>query len=142
MKRTVLVGACLLALVFATGALAKGPKVNIGSWSVETADFARHVAKPGSTYRPCASNPAIAIDAHGSVSGATSGTPFKEIWTLNGKPDSVFQVAWSKSGRFSDSFGISASDAELTPGRWKLKIVQGGKRIGGGSIKIFTKPGC
>ncbi len=142
MKRTVLIGGCLLALLFPAGAIAKGTKVKIGSWSVETADFGEHNAKPGSTYRACASNPTIAIDARGTVTGATNGTRFKEIWTRNGKPDSVFQVAWSKSGKFSDSFGISASDGELTPGKWKLKIVQGGKRIGGGSIKIVTKPGC
>ena len=137
-----LICGCLGALVFPGAAVAQGTKVKIGSWSVETADSARHGAKPGSTYRSCPSNPAIAIDARGSVTGASWGKGFKEVWTLNGKTDSVFPVDWSKSGQFSDSFGISASDGELTPGRWKLKIVQDGRTIGAGPIRIVTKPGC
>lgn len=142
MRRMVLTCVCLAALVFPGAAAAKGTKVKIGSWSVATADSVKHNAKPGSTYRACASNPTVAIDARGSVTGATKGKGFKEVWTLNGKTDSVFQVGWSKSGRFSDSFGISASDGELTTGKWKLKIVQDGRTIGTSRIKIVTKPGC
>jgi hypothetical protein len=142
MRRVALICGCLLVLVVPSAAAAKGTKVKIGAWSVETADQARHSAKPGSTYRACASSPTFAIDARGTVTGAKKGKRFKEVWTLNGKPDSVFQVAWSKSGKFSDSFGISASDGELTTGRWKLKLVQGGRTIGASTIRVLTKPGC
>lgn len=143
MRRVLLICGCLLVLVIPTAAVAKGgTHVSIGSWSVETADGKHHNAKVNSTFRACASNPVLAIDARGKVTGAVSGKSFKEIWTVNGKADSTFLVGWSKSGSFSDLFGIGANTGGLTTGRWKLKIVQGGKTIGKSAIKVATKSGC
>jgi hypothetical protein len=116
--------------------------VGISSWSVETLDGATHHAKPGSVYRACASNPVHAIDALGNVHHARKGTAFKEIWSVRGKVSDVFHVSWSKSGDFKDSFGIAANSGALTTGKWKLKLVQGGRQIGGSTITIRKKPGC
>ncbi len=143
MKRALLTLGCLLVLSLPSAAAAKGgTHVSIRSWSVETTDGKHHNAKVNSTFRACASNPVQAIDARGKVTGAVSGKGFKEIWTVNGRADSTFAVAWSKSGSFTDFFGIGANSGGLTTGRWRLKIVQGGKKIGQSAIKIATKAGC
>jgi hypothetical protein len=134
----------LVAILIPLTVAAAKPKptaVSIRSWSAETTDGAKHAVKPNKTYRACASAPVTALVALGTVSRAKSGKAFKENWSLNGKRDSVFNVAWSKSGGFKDSFGIGASGA-LSTGHWTLKLVQGGRTIGSSAVTIKTKPGC
>lgn len=143
MNRALLICGFVLALAFPAAAGAKGgTHVAIASWSVETVDGKHHNAKANTTFRACESNPVVAIDARGKVTGAVSGKGFKEIWSVKGKVDSTFAVAWSKSGSFTDFFGIGAGAGGLTTGRWKLKIVQSGKTIGKSAITIATKSGC
>jgi hypothetical protein len=123
-------------------AFAAGTHVSINSWHIYTLDKKRHKAKPGDTFKTCASNTAYELDAKGQVTGAKKGTAFQEIWTVNGKPDSVFNASWSRGGSFTDYFSIVAQDGSLKTGTWKLKLVQGAKTIGKSSITIRTKHGC
>jgi len=143
MKRTAAALACALGLAaFAAPAGAAGTHVAINSWHVYTKDDVLHKAKPGSTFKSCASNPTAKIYAKGKVSGAKKDVSFDEIWSVNGKVDSVFHEQWTRNGSFTDYFGYSAADGSLKSGKWRVKLVQGTKTIGKSSITIRTKHGC
>lgn len=143
MKRLVGMLACLLGLtVFTTPGVAAGTSVAIKSWHVYTSDHKLHKEKPGSTFKACASKPTTEIDAKGSVNGATKGTKFAEIWSLNGHVNTTYHSTWLKNGNFTDYFTMVSEGGALDTGKWSVKLVQHAKTIGKSLITIRTKKSC
>jgi hypothetical protein len=129
------------ALVVPAAVAGSDTHVKITSWHVYTTDGKLHKVKPGKTFKSCKSNPTHEIDAKGSVKHATKGAAFTENWTVGGKPDVSFNATWGKSGNFTDYFSRS-NEGQLPRGKWKLKLVEGGKTIGKSGITLKTKNGC
>jgi hypothetical protein len=131
--------ACALGVFGVAPAVAAATSVKISSWHVYTQDEQLHKVKPGKRFKACPANPVIELDAKGAVKGAKKGKAFKEIWSVDGHKVSTEDVAWSRSGSFTDYFG---TDPQGQNGKWKLKLVQGSKTIGTSTITLGTNASC
>ena len=132
----------LLALPAVALAKKKPTHVKFTSWTIEAVAGATHTVAPGKTFTACASDPTHGIDAKGKVTRAKKGKAFKEVWMLDGQVTDVFNDTWGKQGAFNDVFGIFALLGAIETGSWKVKLVQGGKKIGASSLKLATDSGC
>jgi hypothetical protein len=151
-RRTALVVALtMLALALPAGVLAKSPfnkptRVKFTYFIITSSTGIDHRAEAGTTFTHCASEIETILDAHGTLARTVEDQVHRNIWSLNGVKRNVFRLVWTQTKRRKRPFftGIQSNEAGGLPdGRWTLKIVQKGRKIGPpASVTLAENPAC
>jgi hypothetical protein len=83
----------------------------------------------------------VKITATYDYSGATKGSSFKEIWSLDGTDFSTLNPQWEHT---TGTAHVSANKNgnPLDDGKYKLRVRQHGKGLGSSYITIVPGTGC
>ncbi|MEZ5078541.1 MAG: hypothetical protein R2725_13985 [Solirubrobacterales bacterium] len=140
--------AAIVALSLLGAPLAEGKgratHIKFKRWEVETESGVEKSVPRGKTFRHCASDPVIDLDAIGRVRNAKAGIPKVEKWFRDGKLFRAFHLRWAKSGSgLYRSYGLNAPpDKGLRDGVWTIEQRQKGHRIGFAKIRLASDRHC
>jgi hypothetical protein len=130
------------AIVLAAPASASGAvQLDFRNWKVTTKNEKRHSVNPGGTFRRCGRK-VVEVTAIVHYSGATQGTSYKSIWSIDGTDVLTLPGKWPAKSGTRDISIFKEGRSPLDDGKYRLRLRQSGKGLGSSFIKLAPGGNC
>jgi hypothetical protein len=148
MKRIATLAAALLGaltIVAVPAAIgAKGTKVIIHKWEIETAAQGEVRVNPGGTFTHCATDAIQSLGVDGRFKRAKEGVNIQLKYIHDGTLEDNFLKEWAVNGNGTFGHGIVPRPAgpPIGDGFWAFKVTQKGHKIGRSTVNLVADPAC
>jgi hypothetical protein len=136
-----------LATILAVGVAVVAPaaagaqvQLTFKTWKVTTKNGLKHSVAPKGSFVRCGRK-VVKITATYDYSGATKGSSFKEIWSLDGTDFSTLNPQWEHTTGTAQ-VSVVKNGNPLDDGKYKLRVRQHGTGLGSSYITIKPGTGC
>jgi hypothetical protein len=127
-----------LVVLVAPAKASAAVQVTFKNWTVTTKNGNKYDVARGGSFARCGRK-VVRITSHFDYTGATVGSSYKHIWSLNGNDILTSTRQWPKAAG-SRSVSLFRTSGEPIPdGNYKLRLRQNGKGLGSSTITL--KPG-
>jgi hypothetical protein len=130
------VGIAIVAPASASGQV----QLTFKTWKVTTQNGKQHSVARKGTFVRCGRK-VVKIRATFDYSGATKGSSFKEIWSLDGSDISTLNPQWEHATGTAQ-VEVNKNGNPLDDGKYKIRVRQHGKGLGSSFITVVPGTGC
>ena len=100
-----------------------------------------HSVDTGGTFRRCGRK-VVEVTAVVAYSGATKGTSYKSIWSIDGTDVLTLNGKWPTKSGVRDISIFKEGRIPLDDGKYRLRLRQSGKGLGSSFVKLAPGSNC
>ena len=140
-KRLLATAASAAIVLAAPGSAFGAVQIEFRKFVVTTKNEKNHSVDPGGTFRRCGRK-VVEVTAVVKYSGATKGTSYKSIWSIDGTDVLRLNGKWPDKSGTRDISIFKEGRIPLDDGKYRLRLRQSDKGLGSSYVKLVPGGSC